>query len=86
MKKNVHLVGCWLRGSENVSLLNTTFLNKCRVGKFRATSLNDHGSAKNGYICISFNDTVTISNNATSNKPMVWNNNLNLTWKDLCLV
>jgi len=74
-----------MHGSENVSLLNTAFLTKCRIGIFRATSLNNHGNAKNYYICISFNDAVTKSNNATSNKSMVWNNNLNLTWKDLCV-
>jgi len=60
-----------MRGSENVNLLNATYLTKYRVGKFRATSLNNHGSAENGYICVSFNDVVT--NNATSNKPMAWN-------------
>jgi len=32
-----------------------------------------------------FNDPVTKSNNAASNKRMLWNNNLDLTWKDLCL-
>jgi hypothetical protein len=50
-----------MHSSENASSLNTTFLTKFRVGKFRTTSVNNHGTAKNGYIFILFNDLLTYS-------------------------
>jgi hypothetical protein len=88
----VHLFGYFhvrvcitMHSSENASSLNTTFLTKCRVGKFRAISVNNDGAAKSGYICIFFNDAVTKSDNAASNKWMLWNNNLDVTWKYRCM-
>jgi hypothetical protein len=66
-------------------IINITFLTKCRVDKATATSVSNHGSATNGYIFRLFNEAVSKSDNATSNKHMLWNNNLDLTWKELCM-